>query len=76
MADQTIRTVKPNLIKIKGNSGQHTAYIWHIQKKNLSKLWKSLKMVLRFLRATYEREQIKKLTISLQVISEYSLMVQ
>ena len=33
-------------------------------------------MVLRFLRATYEREQIKKLTISLQVISEYSLMVQ
>ena len=47
-----------------------------IQKKNLSKLWKSLKIILRFVRATYEREQIKKLTIWLKVISEYSLRVQ
>ena len=76
MADQTIRTVKPNLIKLK----EIVVNILHIsgifRRKNLSKLWKSLKMVLRFLRATYEREQIKKLTIWLQVISEYSLMVQ
>ena len=47
-----------------------------IQKKNLSRLWKSLKIILRFFRATYEREQIKKLTIWLKVISEYSWMVQ
>ena len=40
-----------------------------IQKKNLSRLWKSLKIILRFFRATYEREQIKKLTIWLKVIS-------
>ena len=61
MADQTIRTVKLNLIKLK----EIVVNILHISK-----------MVLRFLRATYEREQIKKLTIWLQVISEYSLMVQ
>ena len=48
MADGRIRTVQPNLINLK----ETVVNILHISsiysEENLSRLWKSLKMVLRF----------------------------
>ena len=138
VAEQKIRTVLPNLIKLK-EAVVNILHVSGIFRKKISRLWKSLKIIIiiiiiiesllshkinnhisyvttlkegiyinyrenqdknyktrlclkikrltnvflnlsvfmfRYPRATYEREEINKLTIWLQVISEYSLMVQ
>ena len=59
VAEQKIRTVLPNLIKLK-EAVVNILHVSGIFRKKISRLWKSLKMVLRFPRATYEREEIKK----------------
>ena len=75
VTDETIGTVQENLFKLK-ETAVNTLHLFEIFRRKIyqgcEQVWNGLEIS----RTIYKREQIKKLTIWLQVISEYSLMVQ
>ena len=75
MADGRIRTVQPNLINLK-ETVVNILHISSIFRRKFIEVVKKFENGLEISRAIYKREEIKKLTIWLQIISENSLMVQ